>query len=235
VLEPFPLNGYDIEFYIVVYDYYFTPMDSRTSTTFAYTVTGSGWKYDTFDENVELSYWPMNVNATEEVEIVLVSRHNITIVDANLYVTYETAEGEIQEGGWNFTKTNANSTEMRQTIPGYPAGTNVTFWVTAWDQYTTLVTSRIYNYSVMGVEEYTDFPFEYTGQTDDRSKWVPDDSIILPMAGACALAVPLMIYLYALNLRRRKRAEGFARTKEAAAPKGAMETEEAPKEVMPDE
>jgi hypothetical protein len=224
-IEPFPLNGYDIEFYIVVYDYFFEPLDSRSSMNFAYTVLGSGWRNETFAQNVELKFWPMSVNATEDVEIILISRNNVTIKGANLYVTYETTEGEIQTGGWNFSKTNVNSTEMRQTIPGYPAGTNITFWVTAWDQYNALMTSGMYNYSVMGIAEYTNFPFEYTGVTDDRSQWIPDDAVLLPMAGMCALGIPLFIYLYAINLRRRKRAIDMVTTKKPVEPK----------EVSPDE
>jgi len=225
VIEPFPLNGYDIEFYVVAYDYFFEPLDSRSYTTYTYSVLGSGWKNDTFAQNIELTYWPMNVNATEDVEIILVSRNNITITGANLYVTYETAEGEVREGGWNFSKTNVNSTEMRRIIPGYPAGTNVTFWVTAWDQYTTLMTSRMYNYSVMGIAEYTNFPFEYTGETDDRSQWVPDDAILLPLAGMCALGMPLFIYLYAINMKRRKRAVDMVVTKKAVESKEAEQDE----------
>ncbi len=213
VIEPFPLNGYRIDFYIVAYDYFFSPIDSRSSSTFSYNVVGSGWKYDAFDQNIILEYWPMRANATEEVAITLRSVDNITISGANLYVTYETPEGDIREGGWNFSKANANSTEMRRVIPGYPAGTNVTFWVTAWDQYNAVITSRMYNYSVMGISEYTDFPFEYTGDTGDRSVWIPDDSVLLPMAGMSALAIPLFIYLYALDLKRRKKAVDLVKTK----------------------
>ncbi|MDO9537658.1 MAG: hypothetical protein Q7J68_05020 [Thermoplasmata archaeon] len=226
VIEPFPLNGYDIEFYLVVYDYFFTPMDSRNSEVFSYSVVGSGWRHDTFDENVILTYWPMRANASEEVSIILISKENVTISGANLYVTYVTPEGDAREGGWNFSKTNVNSTELKRSIPGYPAGTNITFWVTAWDQYNSVVTSRMYNYSVMGISEYTDFPFEYTDAGGDRSQWIPDDAIILPMAGMCALAIPLFIYLYAVNLKRRKRAMELVSSKKAAAE---------PEEVKPDE
>jgi hypothetical protein len=111
-----------------------------------------------------------------------------------------------------------NSTEMARTISGFPAGTNVTFWVTAWDQYNAVMTSGMYNYSVMGVEEYTDFPFEYTDGTDDRSIWVPDFNILVPMAGMCALALPLFIYLYALNLKRKRRATDALVAKKAGMP-----------------
>ncbi len=206
IIEPFPLNGYDMEFYVFVYDYYYEAMDSRNSYAFSYSVVGSGWRNETFAENIELTYWPMNVNASEEVVITLVSRNNVTITGANLYLTYVTPEGELREGGWNFTKTNANSTRMTKTVPGFEAGTNVTFWVTAWDQYTTLITSGMYNYSVMGIEEYTDFPFEYTDGSDDRSIWLPDANILVAMAGMCALAIPLFIYIYALGIKRRKKA-----------------------------
>lgn len=231
VIEPFPLNGYQIEFYIVAYDYFFAPMDSRSSMDFSYDVAGSGWKADTFDENVELSYWPLRANATEEVVIKIRSVQNVTIAGANLYVTYVTAEGETREGGWNFTKTNVNSTEMAQKIPGYPAGTNVTFWVTAWDQYNAVMTSKMYNYSVMGISEYTDFPFEYTGTGDDKSAWTPTDSILLPMAGMTALAIPLFIYLYAVSLQRRKKAMKFVNVKEEGPKPEELEAADAPEDA----
>jgi len=222
IIEPFPLNGYDMEFYIFAYDYYYEAMDSRISYTFSYSVMGSGWRNDTFAENIELTYWPMKVNASEEVAVTIISRNSVTINGANLYITYETPEGELREGGWNFTKTNVNSTEMTRTISGFPAGTNVTFWVTAWDQYNAVMTSGMYNYSVMGVEEYTDFPFEYTDGTDDRSIWVPDFDILIPMAGMCALAFPLFIYLYALNLRRKRKATDTLVAKKADIPEEEM-------------
>ncbi len=226
-VEPFPLNGYMIEFYIVAYDYFFAPIDSRTSLTFSYDVVGSGWRHDAFDDNIRLDYWPMRANASEEVVITITSLENITISGANLYITYETPEGGLQEGGWNFSKSNVNSTEMRKIIPGFPAGTNVTFWVTAWDQYNSVITSRMYNYSVMGISEYTDFPFEYTGTSGDKESWVPDNAILLPMAGMTALAIPLFIYLYAINLKRRKRAVDLVKTKKNDIPEE--------KEVGPDE
>ena len=215
LIEPFPLNGYEIEFYVFVYDYFYESMDSRTYASFEFSVTSSGWRNDTFAENIELFYWPMNVNATQDVVVTLISKNNISIQGANLYVTYQTTEGEVQSGGWNFTKTNADSTEMHQTIPGYPAGTNITFWVTAWDQYSTQMTSKMFNYSVMGIAEYTDFPFEYTDEADDRSQWIPDDTILLPMAAMAALGIPLFIYLYALNLKRQKRARDMIVMKKA--------------------
>jgi hypothetical protein len=227
VIEPFPLNGYDIDFYVVVYDYYFEPMDSRTFAAYSYSVQGSGWRNDTFGTNLRLEYWPMKVNATQDVEITISSINDITINGANLYITYVTPEGEVREGGWNFSKTNVNSTEMKRVIPGFPAGTNVTFWVTAWDQYNSVMTSRMYNYSVMGIAEYTNFPFEYTGESSDKSRWVPDDKIFIPLAGMCALGIPLFIYIYALNLKRKKRASDMlVAKKEAAAPE--------PKEVKED-
>jgi len=225
IISPFPLNGYDMEFYLYVYDYYYEAMDSRTFQTFSYSVAGSGWKNETFSENLELTYWPVRVNASEEVTVTIASRDNVTIAGANLYLTYVTPEGELREGGWNMTKTNVNSTAMAKTIPGFEAGTNVTFWVTAWDQYNSVVTSQMLNYSVMGIEEYTDFPFEYTEGTDDRSLWSPDSKTLISMAAMCALAFPLFIYLYALGLKRRRKASDMLVAKKAS---------EADKEVTDD-
>ena len=153
IIEPFAqFSGYDIEFYIVAYDYFNTPMDSRTSNLyFNYEAVGSGWIYDTFDDNIQLEYWPLKANASEEVTVTLISRENVTIKGANLWVIYETPEGDVEEGGWNFSKANVNSTIMRQTIPGYGAGTNITFWVIAWDEYNAQMVSDFYNYSVIAI------------------------------------------------------------------------------------
>ncbi|MCK5396796.1 MAG: hypothetical protein KAJ33_00930 [Thermoplasmata archaeon] len=219
VLEPFSqFSGYEIEFYIVAYDYFNSAMDSRSSNLyFTYSATGSGWRNNTFEENIELTYWPLKANATEEVEVTIKSINFITIVDANLYIVYETAEGIIEEGGWNFSKTNSNSTEMRVVIPGYAAGTNITFWVTAWDIYEGggTITSKEYKYSVIGIVEYTDFPFEYSDSKGNKDVWVPDDVITLSMAGMCALGIPLFIYLYAASVRRAKRADDLIMKKNA--------------------
>ena len=228
IIEPFgQFSAYEIDFYIIAYDYFNTPMDSRTShLTYTYSAVGSGWKYDTFDENIELTYWPLRANATEEVEVTLHSRNNITIKGANLWVIYETPEGDVEEGGWNFSKSNVNSTEMKQTIPGYGAGTNITFWVIAWDDYNIQVTSNFYNYSVMGLVEYTDFPFEYSDSQGNKNVWVPDDVITLSMAGICALGIPLLIYLYAVGIRRKKRAEDMIIKRAAVIPAEMMPGEE---------
>ena len=228
IIEPFSqFSAYDIEFYIVAYDYFNTPMDSRSSNLyFDYSAIGSGWKKDTFDDNIELTYWPLRANATEDVEVILRSRDNITIKGANLWVIYETPEGDVEEGGWNFSKANVNSTEMRQTIPGYGAGTNITFWVIAWDDYNVQVISKFYNYSVIGIVEYTDFPFEYSDELGNKNVWVPDDVITLSMAGICALGIPLIIYLYAIGIRRKKRAEDMIMKRAEVIPKEEMPDEE---------
>lgn len=227
IIEPFSqFSAYEIDFYIVAYDYFNTPMDSRSSNLyFDYSAVGSGWKHDAFDENIELSYWPLKANATEEVEITLRSRDNITIKGANLWVIYETPEGNVEEGGWNFSKANVNSTEMKQTIPGYGAGTNITFWVIAWDDYNVQVVSKFYNYSVMGIVEYTDFPFEYSDELGNKDVWIPDDVITLSMAGMCALGIPLIIYLYAIGIRRKKRAEDMIMKRAEVIPKEEMAEE----------
>ncbi len=227
-IEPYAwLSSYEIEFYIMAYDYFNTPMDSRTSNLyFSYSAMGSGWRHESFDDNIELTYWPLRANATEDVEITLISKDNITMDGANLWVIYETPEGEAKKGGWNFSQANVNSTEMRQTIPGYPAGTNITFWVIAWDQYNAQIVSKFYNYSVIGIVEYTDFPFEYSDAAGSKDVWVPDDVVTLSMAGMCALGIPLFIYLYAITVRRAKRAEDLIVKKTTLVPTNEVPIEE---------
>jgi len=61
----------------------------------------------------------------------------------------------------------------------------------------------------MGIVEYTNYPFEYSDGQGNKNVWVPDDTITLSMAGICALGIPLLIYLYAVGIRRAKRAENL--------------------------
>ena len=154
----------------------------------------------------------MTVNATEEVTVTITSKENVTFGGANLWWTYETSDGELVTGvGKNFSIKNQDVTEMKEDILGYPAGTNVTFWVQAWDQYNIVLVSDEYDYSVLGVMEYTNFPFEYVTFDEDgnfdRAEWTPTMQIILPMVGLCALGFPLFIYLYVLADRRERRKE----------------------------
>lgn len=210
---PFPYDGYRITLWVIAYDWFNYNMDSRESfNNIFYDVAGSGWKHDVFNDNVMLSYSPMTVNATEEVTVTVTSKENVTFGGANLWWTYETPDGELVTGvGKNFSIKNQDVTEMKEDIMGYPAGTNVTFWVQVWDQYNVVLVSREYNYSVLGVTEYTNFPFEYVTFDEegnfDRAEWTPTMQIILPMVGMCALGFPLFIYLYALADRREKRKE----------------------------
>lgn len=205
-VEPFPLNGYRMSFRVLAYDYFSAEM---ISGSYDFNVTGSGWKHTTFLENVMLSYAPLAVNATDEVTVIVISKENVSFGGGNLYITYTELGGTEKTGGWNFTKSNQNATEMSQSIPEYPAGTNVTFWVTVWDIYSTTMTSQMYNYSVLGVVEYTDFPFEYVNPDDlgnyDRSKWEPDAGIIVPMVAVCAVGVPLFLFIRTHMMRREEK------------------------------
>jgi hypothetical protein len=218
-IQPFPLNGYNISFYVMAYDWYYTPM---ASGNYVISLEGSGWKHEAFADNLELEYHPKRANATEEVGVTLKSKYNVTVSGANLYITYLTPGGELKEGGWNFTKTDVNGTEFKRTIPGYPAGTNVTFWVTAWDLYGEIITSKMYNYSVLGVVEYTDFPFEYAGSDGNRSVWVPDLQILISMAVMCAMAIPLFMLLYSLSSRRERRKEELVKSEKGGGGTGAI-------------
>lgn len=205
-VEPFPLNGYSMSFRVLAYDYFSAEI---ISGSYDFNVTGSGWKHTAFLDNVVLSYSPLAVNATDKVTIAVVSKENVSFGGGNLYITYTELGGTEKTGGWNFTKLNQNATEMSQSIPEYPAGTNVTFWVTVWDIYGTAMTSQMYNYSVVGVVEYTDFPFEYVNPDDmgnyDRSKWEPDAGILLPMVTVCAIGIPLFLYIRVHSMRREEK------------------------------
>jgi len=161
-LSAYP-NGTLVRFYVNVLDYYNTP---AVSGNYSYTVMGQdrpgGWVHSEFAKNINVTVAPNPPNASQPAKVTITSKDNVTIYGAYLYVTYEVKVGQPQSGGFPFNRINASA--MYCDVPGYPMGTEVRYWVSAWDKYNNLTISGYYNYTVPREEDYTSHEFaEFDG------------------------------------------------------------------------
>ena len=142
-LSAYP-NGTLVRFYVNVLDFYNTP---AISGNYTYTVAGQdrpgGWVHSEFSKNLNITWAPNVPNATEPSKVTIRSKDGVGIYGAYLYLTYEVNVGQPQSGGYPFVR--INQTAMSCDIPGYPMGTGVRFWVSAWDKYNNLTISGYYN------------------------------------------------------------------------------------------
>ncbi len=184
-------NGTKVSFYIVAWDF---DNDVITSTVYEYTVQGTptlGWRHATFEENVLVLVDPPVPQPREAVTVAIRSREpNVGIYGANLYVKYVYQAEPPQAGGYAMGY--VNSTDLAATIPGFPPGTSVVFWVVAWDKNVATITSPFYFYNLT-VDKYT------------RHEAAP-----FPQAGAYAgtsigLALLVPVALYYWDARRKRR------------------------------
>jgi hypothetical protein len=156
-LSAYP-NGTLVQFYVNVLDYYNTP---AISGNYTYTVMGQdrpgGWVHSEFSKNLNSTIAPNPPNASQPAKVTITSKDNVTVYGAYLYVTYEAVIGQPQSGGFPFNR--INSTAMYCDIPGYPMGTEVRYWISAWDKYNNLTISSYYNYTVPREEDYTSHEF----------------------------------------------------------------------------
>jgi hypothetical protein len=126
--------------------------------------------------------------------VTIRSKDGVVIYGAYLYLTYEVKAGQPQSGGYPFIL--VNQTSMACEIPGYPMGTSVRFWVSAWDKYNNLTISAYYNYTVPREEDYTSHEF------------VPMDGFSIVGGLAAFAAVGSAAYLRVLNQERKRRDKG---------------------------
>ncbi|UCG68986.1 MAG: AAA family ATPase [Thermoplasmata archaeon] len=138
-------GGTEVDFYVVAYDEINSPI---ASDTFSYIVVKNGsWPYSSFDENILLTYEPQNPNPYQEVEITLQSRHsNVPITSAEIAWEIETPGQSRRTGAASFNS--LNPTTWNVTLPGYEGDSNVTFTITAYDQYYSPITSQEHLYSI---------------------------------------------------------------------------------------
>lgn len=120
----------------------------------------TGWQHEEFEDNVEISYVPAVPKSNQKVNVKITSKvSNVTIAGANLWIEYRLRGQGEQVGGFVFER--VNLTTLVSEIPGYPVGTEVTFWIDAWDKDIVKITSNEYTYTVTtygyeayGIEEF---------------------------------------------------------------------------------
>lgn len=120
----------------------------------------AGWQHEEFEDNVEISYVPTEPKSNQKVTVKITSKvANVTIAGANLWIKYKLRGQSEQVGGFVFER--VNLTTLVSEIPGYPVGTEVTFWIDAWDKDILKITSNEYTYTIKtygyeayGIEEF---------------------------------------------------------------------------------
>jgi transitional endoplasmic reticulum ATPase len=166
------IGGTIVNFYVIAYDEINAPI---TSDVCSYTVTRNGsWLYSTFLDNILVSFEPKNPDPYQEVEVTIQSRlSNIPIVSAEISWEIDTPGQSLRNGMASFNS--LSQTIMNATIPGYEGDSNVTFSITAYDQYYSSLTSPSYHYSVGP----SDMTYIY-----DMVIEVVDDYLKIPAEGA---------------------------------------------------
>src|SRR6266511_1209073 len=126
-------NGTAVEFYIVAWDF---DNDVVTSRAYRYRVEGApelGWQHPGFEDNVFVTMFPPLPQPHDEVTVSIRSREaDVRIGGANLYLRYIYQTDPPKAGGYVMQYVNA--TDLAATLQGYPPGTQVVFWIIAWDK-----------------------------------------------------------------------------------------------------
>jgi len=88
-----------------------------------------------------------------------------------------------------------NSTHLAATVPGFPPGTQVVFWIIAWDQDVDTITSPFYGYN-LSVDKYT------------RHENLPFPPVETYVGIGIGLGVLVPVAVYFADLRRKRRSPG---------------------------
>ncbi len=184
-------NGTVIRFYVVAWDY---DNAQITSQWHEYRVQGPpslGWQFPGFEENVVVSQFPPIPQPHDEVTVSIRSMvPNVAVRGANLYIRYIYQTDPPKVGG--FVMSYVNGTHLAATIPGFPPGTEVIYWIVAWDRNVETRSSPFYSYN-LSVDKYT-----------------RHENIAFPQVEAYAgfsvgLALLLPVAVYFVDVRRKRR------------------------------
>ncbi len=187
-------NGTTVSFYFVAWDF---DNDVVTSQSHAYRVEGApafGWRHPGFEENVAVSWFPPLPQPHDEVTVSIRSREaNVRIAGANLYIKYVYQSDPPKAGG--FVMQYVNATHLAAIVPGFPPGTQVVFWIVAWDQDVDTITSPYYGYN-LSVDKYT------------RHENLPFPPVETYVGMGIGLGVLVPVAVYFADLRRKRRSPG---------------------------
>ena len=187
-------NATTISFYFVAWDF---DNDVVTSRGYQYQVQGTpafGWRHPSFEENVLVTVFPPLPQPHDEVTVSIRSREpNVRIGGAYLYLKYIYQSDPPKAGG--FVMGYVNTTDLAATIPGFPPGTAVTFWVIAWDKDVDTITSPLYTYN-LSVDKYT------------RHENLPFPAVETYVGIGIGLGVLVPVAVYFADLRRKRRSPG---------------------------
>ncbi len=134
-------------------DIYFDDMDITTAK-YNYTVIYlNTWVSSVFSDNINLSYEPKQPTAGTPVNVTITSiDENTPIKLSYLRARIKLPGGSTEiEGGENFTR--ISPTKLFAVIPRYLGGSNVTFWVEAFDDELNKIVSGKYNYFIASTED----------------------------------------------------------------------------------
>ncbi|HTD81469.1 MAG TPA: hypothetical protein VK723_04895, partial [Thermoplasmata archaeon] len=110
-----------------------------------------------------------------------------------LYIKYIYQSDPPRAGG--FVMGYVNSTHLAATVPGFPPGTQVVFWIIAWDQDVDTITSPFYGYN-LSVDKYT------------RHENLPFPPVETYVGIGIGLGVLVPVAVYFADLRRKRRSPG---------------------------
>jgi SpoVK/Ycf46/Vps4 family AAA+-type ATPase len=138
-------GGTFVNFHVEAYDEVNYPISSQIHS---YTVAKNGsWPSSSFEENVQVVIEPESPKPYQEVKITIQSRFSdVPIESAEISWQIDTPGKALRNGLASFFS--QSSTSMNATIPGYEGDSNVTFTITAYDQYYASMTSPSYRYTV---------------------------------------------------------------------------------------
>lgn|SRR2546426_3606861 len=187
-------NATAVSFYIVAWDF---DNDVITSRLYGYRVEGApalGWRHPGFEENVLVTWFPPLPQPHDEVTVAIRSKEeNVRISGAYLYVRYIYQSDPPKAGG--FVMQYVNTTDLAAAIPGFPPGTQVIFWILAWDKDVDTITSPFYDYN-LSVDKYT------------RHENLPFPPVETLVGYSLGLALLVPVSLYFVDARRKRRSAG---------------------------
>ena len=109
---------------------------------------------------------------------------------ADLLIRYVYQSDPPKAGG--FIMGYVNLTDLAATIPGYPPGTQVIFWIVAWDKDVSTISSPYYSYN-LSVDKYT------------RHENVPFPPVETLVGTSIGLAILVPVSVYFVEARRKRR------------------------------